>query len=210
MTTLPTLHKAIQDSPRKIGLTGGTASGKSTVSLMLAMNGFLVIDFDQIALSVRGEPQIQTQILNHFGTTDPRELREQIFSSKDQREKLHEIMEYRILERGLELHNENLAKNRGPSIWDAALLIEFDLHPLMDQTLLVTSSKDQRLFRLTKRDHISLDLAQKMIQAQTSDEEKIEALKSYPHCVVENNGNLKSLEEKVNRFIAELRRTYGA
>jgi dephospho-CoA kinase len=206
---LSSLLKSIKESPNKIGLTGGTASGKTTVSRLLGENQFSIIDFDKVAVEVRAEPQIKNQIESYFGTLEPRLLRERIFNDQNARSELHKIMEYRILERGLELNNQIVRNNKGPAIWDAALLIEFGLHQVMNQTVLVTCSNENRLARLTQRDNINLELAQKMVQAQTTDQEKIDKLKNYPHHIIENNSNLENLESNVKELMIKLRSSCG-
>jgi len=193
---------------RKIGLTGGIASGKSSVSQMLKQAGFPVLDFDQVAREVRQEPEIENQIQSEFGTTQKEELRRIIFSSESNRKKIMDLVSPRLLEKGQELHEHLLSISQLPVIWDAALLVEYDLHQMMDLTLVVSCPEDVRMKRLIDRDKTPSALAIKIIQSQASEKTMIERLKNHPHHWIKNDSDLNNLKNQVQIALEKIRSIY--
>jgi dephospho-CoA kinase len=205
---IKSLFDKIKACPNKIGLTGGIASGKTTVSNLFKKQGFAIIDFDLIAAEVRNESEIQKSILNSFKTTDPKELRQIVFKNKESLALLYSIMEFRILEKALNLSLEQLKLNKSPIIWDAPTLIETGLFSLMDSTILITSLTENRFSRLTARDNIDKELAEKMIKSQHTDQEKIDTLQKHSHLIIDNDGSLRELKQTINLISNELRKKY--
>ena len=132
----------------RVGLTGGIASGKTTVAKMFAARGVTVIDTDEIAREVvaPGAPALAQvaatfgrEILNPDGTLDRRRMRELVFRDPLHRERLEAILHPAILE---EMERRS-ARARGPyHILVVPLLIESDLVLRVDRVLVVDVSEE--------------------------------------------------------------------
>lgn len=167
-----------------IGLTGGIASGKSTVANMMKNWGITVIDADvESRLAVEKGEEAYDHIVNHFsknilledGSIDRAKLGEIIFNNKEERMRLNEIVHPAVRKRMLQ-KKEN-ASNKGESmiIMDIPLLFESGFTQLVDKTLLIFVDEDIQLQRLMERNHFSRDEALARIQSQMPLLEKKEA-----------------------------------
>lgn len=185
-----------------IGLTGGIASGKSTVSDLFALKGITVIDADIIAreLTRAGQPAVTdiaarwNDILLDNGELNRPLLRERIFNNKEARLWLEAYLHPRILQR-----MQDLIAVLPPAPYCIAsipLLVEVKAHSFIDRILVVDTSREHQLLRLTQRDHINLTQAEAMLQAQVSREERLAVADD----VIRNDGTLGYLEEQVNRL----------
>ncbi|GFN22456.1 MAG: dephospho-CoA kinase [Thermoanaerobacteraceae bacterium] len=166
-----------------IGLTGGIASGKSTVAGILASLGARVIDADKIAREVvePGKPaweEIKSvfgeEYLRPDGTVDRRALGSLVFQDPEAREKLNAITHPRIKEeiaRRLEAcRREDPA---GVVVVEAALLLEAGMERTVDEVWVVTAPEEVRLKRLMERDNLSREEARRRIKAQWPEEERL-------------------------------------
>jgi len=180
----------------RVGLTGGIASGKSTVANILGELGADIIDTDVIARAVvePGRPALE-EIRRHFGggfiaddgTLDRRALRKLIFADDTQRMKLEEILHPRIREMALEQANAAT----GPyQVLVVPLLTGSPLASAMDRILVVDCSKETQLERLLARDSESEQQARNIIAAQSSRDERI----AIADDVIHNDGTLEELE----------------
>ena len=159
-----------------IGLTGGIASGKSTVSKYLAEKGFKVYDADKIAKDISEKKLVQEEIILNFGDKILTE------DGKVDRKKLKE-------------------KNTDETIiFDVPLLFESGIDKFCDKILVVISDYDVQLNRIIERDNIDKELASKIIKSQISNEERIKKA----DIVIENNTSLEELYEKVERFCEKI------
>jgi len=190
-----------------IGLTGGIASGKSTVSSIAVEFGIPVIDADQIAREIvaKGKPALVeiieyfgNEVLNEKGDLNRRALGKIVFHDKKKLEELNRITHPRIIE---EINNKiETCRNieRLPMIIvDAALLIETDMRKLVDEVWLVVADEKAQISRLMNRDGLSEEEAKERIQSQMSTSEK----KKYADIIIENSGDLKHLKVQVKRHI---------
>lgn len=192
-----------------IGLTGGIASGKTTVSNFLKAKGFLILDADKIAKEISEREEIKKEIVISFGekildnnsNIDRKKLKKIIFEDKKKLEELNSIIHpevYKFFEKiSKEKKLENLEKI---IIFDVPLLFESGIDKLCDKILLIWTSRDKRIERIMKRDSIESSLAQKIIDSQMSDEEKIKKA----DIVIENNGSIDELYRKIERFCENL------
>ena len=184
-----------------IGLTGGIASGKSTVSKYLAEKGFKVYDADKIAKNISEEKYVQEEIIATFGdkildkngNVDRKKLKEIVFENKDKLEKLNGIIHPKVIDFYKKLKEKNIDE---VIIFDVPLLFESGLDKICDKILVVISDYEVQLDRIVERDKIDRELAEKIIKAQLSNEERIKNA----DVVIENNSNLEDLFEKVERF----------
>ncbi|MBN2061592.1 MAG: dephospho-CoA kinase [Deltaproteobacteria bacterium] len=159
-----------------LGITGGIASGKSSVAGMLEEMGLPVIDFDIIARQVvkSGQPAWR-DIVSCFGKnvlTDNKEIDRKkmsgiIFDDVKKREKLEEITHPRIIDQFIK-EITDIAQNKTRSIIQAVipLLFEAGLEGLVHKILVVYIPREKQIERLMKRDGIEMDKALKIINAQ--------------------------------------------
>lgn len=187
---------------RIYGLTGGIASGKSTVSAMFRELGAPVIDADQVARDVvePGEPALQEiakrfdGVINADGTLNRARLGEKIFSNAADREALNAIIHPRIQE-AVAIRTMELADQGVPvALYDAALLIENRLHALFNGVILVEIPREMQLERLMRRDGLARAQAEARLNSQMSLEEK----RPFANWVIDNSKDLSSTREQVN------------
>jgi dephospho-CoA kinase len=155
----------------RIGLTGGIASGKSTVAAMFAEHGACVIDTDVIAreLVAPGAPAL-AEIAEAFGPEvieggrlDRRKLRRMVFADADKRRRLEAILHPPIREAAL----ERSADCPGPDvILVVPLLFESGFDRLVDRALVVDCPPALQIGRLMARDEIGRDEAEAIVAAQ--------------------------------------------
>ena len=184
-----------------IGLTGGIASGKSTVSKYLAEKGFKVYDADKIAKDISQKKSVQEEIILTFGNkildkngnVDRKKLKEIVFENKDKLKKLNGIIHPKVIDFYKKLKEKNTDEM---IIFDVPLLFESGLDKLCDKILVVISDYEVQLDRIVERDKIDRELASKIVKAQLSNEERIKKA----DVVIENNSSLEDLFEKVERF----------
>ena len=186
----------------RIGLTGGIASGKSTVADLFAALGVRIVDTDIIAREVvePGQPALGeiaegfgAGVLCADGSLDRRALRKVVFADDAKRRRLEAILHPRI--RAETAHQSAQAK--GPyHIVVVPLLVESPMRGDMERVLVVDCGEDTQLSRLTARDGISEAQARQMIAAQASREERL----AIADDVIVNDGDLASVREDVHRL----------
>ncbi len=162
-----------------VGLTGGIASGKSTVADMFAELGVPVIDTDVIAREVvePGQPALQEireafgdGVIGTDGRLDRAVMRRIVFAEPTRREQLESILHPRIREEGA----RQAAAAVGPyRLIVVPLLAESPMRAEMDRVLVVDCSEDVQLERLLARDADSIEQARRIIAAQASREDRL-------------------------------------
>jgi dephospho-CoA kinase len=193
----------------KVGLTGGIASGKSTVSAIFTGKGIEVVDADLIAREVLTlYPDLPNAIKKTFGehfftaegSLNRKALGEYIFKYPGERKKLDDIMIPLIKN---EIFKRLDAKERDGvklCILDAPTLIEHGIHENMDMNILVWIDRNLQIERLKKRDNINTEQALNRINAQMSLEEK----KKYVNFIIDNSKNLDYIKQQVNEIVEVL------
>lgn len=189
-----------------IGLTGGIASGKSTVARMLEERGALVLDADRIAREtvLPGRPAwreivdwLGEAVLLEDGSIDRARLGELVFNDHRLRQKLNDIVHPRVGEEMLARTAEIRSKDPAAVIvYDLPLLVEAGLHRVVDLVLLVFVPPAVQLARLRRRDKLSRKEALARVKAQLPLEEK----KKYAHTVIDNSGTVEETAVQVERF----------
>jgi len=189
---------------RVIGLTGGIASGKSTVSALLRELGAPVLDADQLAREVvePGTPALE-EISRRFpfavtadGRLDRKALGEWVFSRPEERAALNAIIHPRIQE-AFAQRIQALAERGEPLvIYDAALLYENGLDRVMDEVIVVAVPRPVQLERLMTRDGLTREQAEARLASQLPLEEKV----SRATRVVDNSGDRASTRAQVERL----------
>lgn len=191
-----------------IGLTGGIASGKSTVVEMIKEAGYKVIDADQLVhdMQTKGGRLYQAlldwlgeAILLSDGELNRPKLGQLIFSSEEMRHQSDEI-QGKIIREELAAQRDGLAKEEDVFFMDIPLLIENDYQDWFDQIWLVAVSPEVQRQRLMKRNHLSAEKADMRIASQMPLSEKL----PYASLVIDNNGSIDDLKEKVKSAIKDL------
>ena len=188
-----------------IGLTGGIACGKSMISAYLTQKGIPVIDGDIVARQIV-EPGTKglAQIVNTFGeeylhadgTLNRAMLGSRVFVDKEALQQLNAITKPLLLEAFKTQINALQAHLM--IVLDVALLLEdHDYKELADQVWVVTVSPAQQLARLMKRNNYTAEEAQDRINAQMSNEERIQ----YADVVIDNNGTMSETIAQVDRLL---------
>ncbi|MGX1192630.1 dephospho-CoA kinase [Metabacillus sp. SLBN-84] len=184
-----------------IGLTGGIASGKSTVSNMFKEANIRVIDADIIARQVveQGAPAYRliaeafgSGILHEDGSIDREKLGSIIFQHAKEREKLNSIVHPAVRKEMLRQKEEAEASGEAAVVLDIPLLFESKLTHLADVTLVVYVNPDVQLSRLMKRNGLSEEDAKWRIASQLPLNEK----KDQADEVIDNNGTIESTKEQ--------------
>lgn len=185
-------------------LTGGIATGKSTVANMMSMLGAYIIDTDKIARQVvePGNPVIDRiarefghAILNHDGTLNREAMRNEIICNPERRELLNSITHPEINKEVLRLvHQYSSESVLTPIIIDVPLLFEAGWHRLFRKIILVYLPVEIQIQRLMMRDGLSKDTAVLTLKAQMSIEEK----KQLVTHIIDNSGSLENTKSQVD------------
>jgi len=193
-----------------VGLTGGIASGKSTVSRILAEKGAVLIDFDEMAHAVQdpGGP-VWREIIRHFGremlledgTIDRRKLGETVFADREKRELLNRLVHPAIFEEW----QRRLAKIRARRadaivVSDIPLLIEAGMKGMVDLVLLVYITPEEQIRRVMARDGFSREEAERRLAAQMPIDEKLRSA----DIVIRNEGSPEETRWAVSTVWMEL------
>ncbi len=192
-----------------IGLTGGIATGKSTVTGLIESRGFSVIDADQISheLTQIAQPGY-IQILAHFGSEildpslriDRKKLGQLIFSSAEKKMQLEKILHPLIQERVQELKQSFEELGKSVLFYDVPLLFENNLVFQFDAVLMVWCQEDIQIQRLMERNQLSIEEAQLRIKAQLPMLEKIKQ----SHYCIDNSGSEFELIRAVDVYLEQL------
>lgn len=194
-----------------LGVTGGIATGKSTVSRMLEEKGAPLIDFDVLAREVV-EPgkQAWQQIVEYFGENilqedrhlDRKKLSRLVFQDMEKRKKLESFTHPRIFE-AFYRQVEEIAARRPDAVIQAGvpLLIELNLQYRFDKILLVYAPRVTQIERLMLRDGIGREAAENMLKAQMPIDEKL----GFADYVIHNEGSLAETQGQVDEVWEKLR-----
>ena len=183
----------------RIGLTGGIASGKSTVASLFAARGAVVLDTDEIARAVvePGRPALAAlvralgqSLLARDGRLDRAELRRRLFADEVTRRRIEAILHPEIL---AELERQSRAKPGPYQVFVIPLLVESHLEHVVDRILAVDCPEEDQLQRLMARDGESRESALDMLRAQASREDRLAAADD----VVDNGGDAEALPAQV-------------
>ena len=195
---------------KKVGLTGGIGSGKSTVARMLGGAGFAVVDADQIARDIMapGSPVLGevaaafgADLIGGDGALDRGELARRAFATTEDTQRLNAITHPAI--RAESERRFAAAEEAGEQavIYDMPLLVDLGLNQDMDLTVVVDVDKEERIRRLVdKRGLDEADARARMAQ-QIDDATRLAAA----DVVIDNNGPLEALEPQVAALIKKIK-----
>lgn len=191
-----------------IGLTGGIATGKTTVAEMFGREGAEIIDFDLLAREAvepgtKGLADIVASfgsgILDKSGYLNRKALSQIVFEDTEKRRLLERLIHPAILE--LFCHKvgckmvEKISSEKGKTAIIAVipLLIEMNLQSLFDKLILVHVSSEIQLERLMLREHIDRKRASAMVKSQMPIDEK----KEYANFMIDNSNDLENTLKQV-------------
>ena len=188
-----------------VGLTGGIASGKSTVSSKLKDYGALIIDADQIAREVvKKNGSAWREIRDYFGVEvllpsgeiNRKVLGRIVFNNEEARQFLNEVTHPEILRRSENLIELYKKQDKDLVILDAPLLIESGAYTMVEKVWVVYCSKPIQIKRLMTRDGISWGDAVKRIETQMPLDEKLH----YADEVINSEGDLEETEAQIKEL----------
>lgn len=183
----------------KVGLTGGVACGKTTVSDRFAELGVDIIDADVIARELLEQgSDCYKQVVGLFGQQvllesaeiDRSWLRDRIFSDAKAKQALESII-HPAVRLAIAETSENCASDY--CIVSVPLLIEANMQTLVDRILVVDLPPEQQLDRLIQRDKISLKQAQAMLAGQCSRAQRL----SFADDIIDNSQPVSTLDEQI-------------
>jgi dephospho-CoA kinase len=184
-----------------IGLTGGIASGKTTVAKMLADLGAVIIDADVVARRVMAKGMPVWEYMTDNGDIDRKKLGELVFADRKALEKLnaitHPVIRWEILQ---EINRLASKKCCQVVVVDAALLIEAGWTEIADEVWLVVADKETQINRLRQRNGLSREQAMNRINSQMDQETK----KKYADKVINNSHDIEHTRRQVERLWQEL------
>ena len=191
-----------------IGLTGGIASGKSTVSAYLKSKNIPVIDADiesKRVLDVGNDAyydvirEFSDSILNEDKTVNRKKLAVFVFKDKKLVEKLNSIIHPRVIERTNSMLDELRRKNVPIAVVDAPLLIEAGMQKITDEVWVVYTPYEIQIARAMLRDNSTREQVENKIKNQASFEEKAK----YADKIIRNDGTIEELYAQVDKILSE-------
>lgn len=189
-----------------IGLTGTTGAGKGQVRKIFESQGYVSVDADFLARKITENPVVLKTLCCHFGddilennALNRKLLASRAFKDKEHTRLLNSITHPFIIALFIK-EIEKISKNADRIIFDAPQLFESHLNAICDVTVAVTADKDIRIKRITGRDNISRETAQKRINAQYTDSFFAD------NCdyIIENNGDLETLKTTTLEIISRI------
>lgn len=193
-----------------IGLTGGIASGKSTVSRILRNLGFPVIDADVLAREAvepnsKGLALIVSAfgggVLNKNGTLNRQLVRDMVFSNPQKKEILEKIL-HPVISDLLLKHLREMGLFQHPRIffYEATLLFETGNYQKFREIWLIQCQPQTQLLRLMKRSQLDEATAKKIIERQTPKQSQVHLA----NVIIDTNSPIEELEAKVRLALENL------
>lgn len=198
-----------------IGLTGGIASGKSTVSKFFSNLSIPIIDADQISHDLtKINGSAYSEVIEYFGENitgkngdiDRKKLGTIVFNSKSKKEKLESIIHPKVLST---IQAEIKSRRGEYKIIEVPLLIESGFQEFTNRILVVDCSTETQMERLMKRDEVTEEYAKNILSNQIDRETRLKFANEI--VINEKNNSLLKLEDqvkKIHNFYLDLIRTY--
>jgi dephospho-CoA kinase len=192
-----------------VGLTGGIATGKSTVSSYLRSCGIPVVDADEVAHQVvepgtKGLQEIESQFgpdyIDQSGHFNRKKMADLVFKDRTALLKLEKIIHPLVQSRVIELRRQFESQGHKVIVYDVPLLFEKNLQDQFDRIILVTSLEAHQLERMKTRNAWPLEESKRRILNQIPLIEK----ESRSDFIIVNNSDLKSLYLQVDDVIKNL------
>ena len=194
-----------------VGLTGGLATGKSTVAKLFEQCGAAIIDADMLSRHVvePGKPAWQ-DIVRHYGqkvfhadrTLNRQALADIVFQNPRQLEILNRIVHPRVSREQTRLVRELANANpKGIVVYDAPLLIEAGAHTRMDKIVVVATNRQTQIARLQTRNHLNRSEALRRIRTQLPLRDKL----SHADYVIDGRLPMAELRQVIKQIYSELK-----
>lgn len=192
-----------------IGLTGGLASGKSTVAAMLLKANIPIIDADDLARELSKKNTATWQkivetfgdaILAKDGELDRKKLATIVFAAPEKLAQLENILHPAIKALSSMRLSELAARGHAVAVYMAPLIFEKQMHQQFDKTLLITADRELLINRAQHRDQHSRTHVEQRLSAQLDEDQKI----PLADVVIKNNGSLEELSENLYRAWEQL------
>jgi len=194
----------------KVALTGGIASGKSQVSVLLENHGCFIIDLDVIAREVV-EPgtaglnelieNFGNSILSNDGTLNRKYLRDQLFKKGRNRALIEQVLHPKILQK---MKAAMDACTQGIVIVVVPLLVEKKLWKPFDRAIVIDCEVDNQINRLMTRENIDQSKAKAMLLTQAGRKQRLQLNNHLPTDIIGNNEKIVDLDEKVANLYQKL------
>jgi dephospho-CoA kinase len=190
------------------GLTGGIATGKTTVANLFREKGIYIIDADLIAREVvkKGMPawrmikeEFGDEILREDGELDRKKLGSIVFSSKEKIQKLNSIVHPFVREKMMEEIERAISTEKN-ILLDIPLLFENGIHQWLRPVILVYAPLEVQIERLMKRDGLNREECEKRIRAQMSIEEK----KKLADYIIDNSSDISKTKRQVEEVYEKI------
>lgn len=188
-----------------IGLTGGIASGKSTVSAKLKQLGAAVIDADIVSRAVVSKGEIAyNRIVQCFGESillpsgqiNRKRLGGIVFSDKEKLALLNSITHPEIISKVKDKIQELKASGEKVIVVDAAILIEMGLYKYVDSVWVVTVDRETQIKRLIERDKFDYKDSENRINSQFTNEVR----RKYADVIIDNNKSVEEVEKRLEEL----------
>jgi dephospho-CoA kinase len=195
---------------RVYGLTGGIASGKSTVARMLADLGVPVVDADQVARDVvaPGQPALDEivrafgpEVLQPDGALDRKRLGARVFADDAARARLNAITHPRIALETQARLAQLAAAGHPLAVYEATLLVENGTHRLLAGLIVCKVDEAEQVARAMRRDHLSADEARARLAAQAPLADKL----AVADHVIDTSGTVEQTRHQVTALLERLR-----
>ncbi len=194
---------------KKIAITGGIGSGKTSACEYLMQRGFAVVSADKISKQITAEGEVIDRIVKIFGEDvaaddgqlDRKRLRERVFDSVEERRLLENITFAEIMKRLWNFLKEREKAGDKFAFAEIPLLFEHKLQKDFDEIWLVTANKDVRLHRIMTRDGVTMSSAQKIMDVQMPENKKLEQ----SDYVFYNDGDITDMYDALSVQIERLR-----
>ena len=187
-----------------IGLTGGIASGKSTVASMLRELGASIVDADLLARQIvePGMPALADiarrfgpEMIDAEGRLDRKKMGERVFADPTARAALNAITHPRIAEASRAAMAELRAAGMDVAIYEAALLVENKIHHGLDGLIVVSVPEPVQIERVSQRDSVDFSAARARLAAQLPLADKV----AVADWVIDNSGSRERTRDQVER-----------
>lgn len=197
-------------SYKKIGLTGGIGSGKSTAARRFAALGARVYHADEVARrALDPGAACYSRVINAFGSEillpdgsiDRKKLGQLVFASEEKRKTLNDIIHPYVIDElfSRAAHDFNESDN-GIAVFEVPLLFESGMHDAMDRNVVVSCDDETRILRVMERDGLTREQVLSRMRAQMPEEEK----RLRADDILENSGTEGDLMRQVDALFARL------